>query len=88
MLIILIIGISLFAKSTNTYKFKKLEEEKTELINKYEIRVEVARLDRFYKRVKVLNRTLNCLKNSRSKREITACKIDENKRIMKLIKKG
>jgi hypothetical protein len=65
-----------------------LEEEKLELINKYEIRVEIARLDRFYKRVKVLNETLSCFKNSRSKREIAACKIDENKRIMQLIKKG
>ena len=74
--------------SANTYKFKMLEEEKNGLINKYEIRVEVARLDRFFKRVKLLSRTLNCFKNSRSKREITACKVDENKRIMKLIKKG
>jgi len=74
--------------NANTYKFKMLEEEKTELVNKYEIRVEVARIDRFYKRVKVLNKTLHCFKNSRSKREITACKIDENKRIMKMIKKG
>ncbi|MBU3016023.1 hypothetical protein KO488_14795 [Poseidonibacter lekithochrous] len=65
-----------------------LEEEKLGLINKYEIRVEVARLDRFFKRVKVLNKTLSCFKNSRSKREITACKIDENKRIMQMIKKG
>ena len=37
--------------SANTYKFKMLEEEKNGLINKYEIRVEVARLDRFFKRV-------------------------------------
>lgn len=74
--------------SANSYKFKKLEEEKTELINKYEIRVEIARIDRFYKRVRVLNKTLYCFKNSRSKREITACKIDENKRIMQLIRKG
>jgi len=87
-LLFILISTSLFASSSNTYKFKKLEEEKTELINKYEIRVEVARLDKFYKRVKVLNRTLHCFKNSRSKREITACKIDENKRIMQLIKKG
>ncbi|MGB1227066.1 MAG: hypothetical protein ACPG9K_04180 [Poseidonibacter sp.] len=82
---IILIGTSLLA---NNYKFKKLEEEKTELINKYEIRVEIARLDRFYKRVKVLNRTLHCFKQSRSKREITACKIDENRRIMQLLKKG
>jgi hypothetical protein len=74
--------------SANSYKFQKLKEEKTELINRYEIRVEIARIDRFYKRVKVLNRTLHCFKNSRSKREITACKIDENKRIMQMIKKG
>ena len=65
-----------------------LEKEKTALINKYEIRVELARLDKFYKRVKVLSKTLSCFKNSRSKRDITACKVDENKRIMKLIRKG
>lgn len=75
---------SLFA---NNYKFKKLVEEKTALINKYEIRVEIARLDKFFKRARVLKKTLNCFKNSRSKREITACKIDENRRIMKLIGK-
>jgi hypothetical protein len=83
LLIFITIGLS-----ANSYKFKMLEEEKLELINKYEIRVEIARLDRFYKRVKVLNKTLSCFKNSRSKREITACKVDENKRIMQLIKKG
>lgn len=83
LLIFITIGLS-----ANSYKFKMLEEEKLELINKYEIRVEIARLDRFYKRVKVLNKTLSCFKNSRSKREIAACKIDENKRIMQLIKKG
>lgn len=88
MLIILIITTSLFSKTNNAYKFKKLEEEKTSLINKYEIRIEVARLDKFFKRVKVLSKTLICLKNSRSKREITACKIDENRRIMQLIKKS
>lgn len=74
--------------NANSYKFKMLEKEKTSLINKYEIKVEVARLDRFYKRVKLLTKTLNCFKNSRSKRGIKACKIDENKRIMRLIKKG
>lgn len=66
----------------------KLVEEKTALINRYEISVEITRLDRFYKRVKFLNKTLKCFKNSRSRREIIACKIDENKRIMNLIKKG
>ena len=79
----LLVAFELFG---NNYKFQQLEDEKEELINKYEIRVEVARIDRFYKRVAVLNKTLSCFKNSRSPREITACKIDEQKRIMKIIK--
>ena len=84
-LLVILFTTSLFA---NDYRFEKLVEEKTSLIDRYKIRVEVARLDKFYKRVKVLSKTLNCFKNSRSKREITACKINENKRIMNLITKS
>lgn len=78
-------SLNIFAKGY-LQEFKKLEEEKTELINRYEIRVQVARLDRMYKRVDVLTLTLHCLKNSRSKQEILQCKQKERKLIMQLIK--
>jgi len=39
-----------------------------------------------YKRVKVLSKTLSCLKDSRSKRDIMDCKADERKRIMRIIR--
>jgi len=61
-------------------------EEKNSLIDRYEIRLEVARIERMYTRVEVLTKTLSCLKNSRSKQDLLLCKADERKRIMKIIR--
>lgn len=54
-------------------------------MNKYVFRIKSAKIDNNEVRVKLLSRTLICFSNSRSKREITKCKIDERKRIMNII---
>lgn len=88
--LIIILALSLFAKdSTSEFykkKFQKLENEKINLIKNYESRLEVARIDRLYKRVNVLSKTLSCFKNSRSKQDLTKCKTQERKRIMTMIR--
>lgn len=78
---------SLFSQNYKR-EFLELEEEKLALVQKYEIKVEIARIERMYERVAVLNETLQCFKHSRSKFEIKLCKIDEQKRILTIIKKG
>jgi len=60
--------------------------EKNSLIDRYEIRVEVARIERMYTRVHILTKTLSCFKNSRSKKDLLICKADERRRIMKIIR--
>ncbi|UTJ07223.1 hypothetical protein [Arcobacter roscoffensis] len=86
----LVFSTLLFANNNSDFssEFKKLKEEKQALIDRYEIRVEVARLDKMYKRVRLLSKTLTCFKNTRSKREIVQCKNDERKRIMEIIRKN
>jgi len=79
---------SLYSKSTTdnyAYQFQKLEKDRQALINKYKTRIKTAKNDNMQTRVQVLSRTLVCLVNSRSKREIAKCRIDERKRIMKII---
>lgn len=68
------------------YQFEKLKNEKAQLISNYKIRIEVAKIDKMHKRVQLLSKTLSCLENSRSKRDILRCKTDERKRIMKRIR--
>ena len=79
----------LFANNNSDFsnEFRELKIEKQALIDRYEIRVEVARLDKMHKRVSLLSKTLTCFKNTRSKREIVQCKNDERKRIMDIIRK-
>lgn len=60
--------------------------QKDELIQRYEIRIETARIDRMYDRVTLFSKTLNCFKNSNSEDEIKQCKKDEKKEIIYLIK--
>jgi len=60
--------------------------EKNSLIDRYEIRLEVARIERMYTRVDVLSKTLTCFKNSRSKQDLIICKADERRRIMEIIR--
>ena len=89
-ILLLTLTLQLFAKdSTNEFykkKFQKLENEKVNLIKNYESRLEVARIDRLYKRVNVLSKTLSCFKNSRSKQDLTKCKTQERRRIMAMIR--
>lgn len=88
-ILLITLTLQLFASSSTSelYKkqFKDLEKEKVNLIKNYESRLEVARVDRLYKRVNVLSKTLTCFKNSRSKQDLVKCKTQERKRIMAMI---
>lgn len=88
--LMIILSLQLFASNSTSELYKKqfenLENEKMNLIKSYESRLEVARIDRLYKRVNVLSKTLSCLKNSRSKQDLQKCKTQERKRIMAMIR--
>jgi len=66
-------------------KLKNLVD-KDELINRYEIRVEMAKLDNEDEKVNVFSKTLECFKRSRSKRDIYSCKKNEKNRIIELLR--
>lgn len=82
-IIFFIISLDLFANEVNIYD---LEIEKDGLINKYYKRIDLARQDNLEDRVMLLDKTLNCFINSKSKRDILNCKADERKRIMDLVR--
>jgi len=76
------ISSNLFA---NENSLINLEKEKDGLINKYYERIDIARQDNLEDRVTLLDRTLNCFIDSKSKRDILNCKSDERKRIMDIV---
>ena len=82
-IILFIVSLNLFASEVN---FADLEKEKDSLINSYFIRIDIARQENLQDRVLLLDKTLNCLINSKSKKDIIDCKVDERKRILNLIK--
>lgn len=82
-IILLIISLGLFAKEVS---FVNLEKEKDGLINNYFVRIDIARQKNLQDRVILLDTTLNCFINSKSKKDIIDCKADERKRILDLIK--
>ena len=82
-IILFFIYLDLFANEVNVFD---LEKEKDGLINKYYERIDIARQENLEDRVWLLDKTLNCFTNSKSKRDILDCKADERKRIMSLIK--
>ena len=82
-IILLIISLGLFAKEVS---FVNLEKEKDGLINNYFVRIDIARQKNLQDRVMLLDTTLNCFINSKSKKDIIDCKADERKRILDLIK--
>ena len=49
--------------------------------------IKIAKAKRLYERIHILSQTLNCFKNSRSKKDITNCKYEEQKKIMEIISK-
>ncbi len=59
---------------------------KNELVSRYEIRVEMAKLDNSKDKIFIFSKTLNCFKSSRTKRDIYSCKKNEKDRILKLLK--
>ena len=82
-IILFIVSLNLFASEVN---FADLEKEKDSLINSYFIRIDISRQENLQDRVLLLDKTLNCLINSKSKKDIIDCKVDERKRILNLIK--
>lgn len=60
--------------------------DKDELINRYQIRVEMAKLDNDLQRVQIFSKTLKCFESSRTKRDIYTCKTNEKNRILELLK--
>ena len=75
-IILFIVSLNLFASEVN---FADLEKEKDSLINSYFIRIDIARQENLQDRVLLLDKTLNCLINSKSKKDIIDCKVDERK---------
>lgn len=82
-IILFFITLNLFA---NENTLINLEKEKDGLINKYYERIDIARQDNLEDRVRLLDITLNCFIDSKSKRDILNCKADERKRIMDLVR--
>ena len=82
-IILFIVSLNLFASEVN---IADLEKEKDSLINSYFIRIDISRQENLQDRVLLLDKTLNCLINSKSKKDIIDCKVDERKRILNLIK--
>ena len=71
---------------SNEFRLNALVKEQKSLISKYEIRIKIAKAKQLYERINLLTQTLNCFKNSRSKKDITNCKTEERKEIMEIIK--
>jgi hypothetical protein len=71
---------------SNEFKLNALVKEQQSLINKYEINIKIAKARNLYKRINLLSQTLNCFKSSRSKKDITNCKNEEQKEIMGIIR--
>ena len=62
---------------SNEFRLNDLSKEQKGLINKYEIRIKIAKAKNLYERINLLSNTLNCFKDSRSKKDITNCKNEE-----------
>lgn len=71
---------------SNEFRLNALVKEQKSLISKYEIRIKIAKAKQLYERINLLSRTLSCFKSSRSKKDITNCKNEEQKEIMEIIK--
>ncbi|GGD33326.1 hypothetical protein GCM10012288_04060 [Malaciobacter pacificus] len=59
--------------------------DKDELINRYQIRIEMAKLDNDISKVEIFSKTLKCFESSRTKRDIYFCKNNEKNRIIKYL---
>ena len=63
-----------------------LEKERLSLVNSYSVKIANAKKENLFTRAELLNTTLDCFKDSKSRRDISNCKVDERKRIMSMIK--
>ncbi len=82
-IILFFISLTLYANGADLFD---LEKEKKGLIINYSERISIAKEENLDSRVALLDKTLECVKISMSKRDIINCKTDERKRIMSLIK--
>ena len=86
MIINLILFFGIFSLFGNSSELREIEREKEALISRYIERIDEAQRENLTFRVELLNETLNCFYYSKSKRDISNCKIDEQKRINSLIR--
>ncbi len=82
----LILFFGFFSLFGNSSELREIEKEKEGLISRYIERIDEAQRENLTFRVELLNETLNCFYYSKSKRDISNCKIDEQKRINSLIR--
>ena len=82
----LILFFGIFSLFGNSSELREIEKEKEGLISRYIERIDEAQRENLTFRVELLNETLNCFYYSKSKRDISNCKIDEQKRINSLIR--
>lgn len=81
-ILLFIITSNLFA---NGGTLINLQKEKEALIYSYILRIEAANDENLEDRASLLDETLNCFIYSKTRRDVTNCKSDERKRIMKII---
>lgn len=82
----LVLFFGIFSLFGNSSELREIEKEKEGLISRYIERIDEAQRENLPLRVELLNETLNCFYSSRSKKDISNCKIDERKRINSLIR--
>lgn len=82
----LVLFFGFFSLLGNSSELREIEREKEGLISRYIERIDEAQRENLLIRVELLNETLNCFYYSKSKKDISNCKIDERKRINSLIK--
>ncbi|MDZ7817618.1 MAG: hypothetical protein U5K55_02920 [Aliarcobacter sp.] len=82
-LVLFFIISNLFASDADLIELKR---KKDALINEYSLRIFEAEQEKLEYRVLLLNNTLKCFVTSKSKRDITNCKIVERKLLMDLIR--
>jgi hypothetical protein len=82
-LIVFFLISNMFANEADLMDLKR---KKNGLINDYSLRIFEAEQKNLKHRIEFLDKTLKCFITSKSKRDITNCKIAERKTIMDLIK--
>lgn len=77
--------VTLFASYKS--QLNDFELKKESLIDRYTINIELAKIDKLYKRKKVLSKTLYCIKQSKSSTDIDNCESSQRRRVLNIISK-